>query len=337
MQRDQRERGPKCKHWCFTINNPTFGCLELKEFMDSCSEVDYCVFQLEIGDSGIEHVQGYVEFVNRKRSTAVHALSFMARAAIFKRRGTRQEARLYCMKEEGRVDGPYESGEWIDVAQGRRTDLANAMGLISAGASVATAAREYPTVYARYHRGMEKYRKIMLASIEREEPEVILLYGEPGVGKTRFVRDAEEADDLWTEPIGKAGWFDEYDGQEAVLFDDFDGRMSKIPLRDTLRLLDRYVELVPVKGTFARWIPKRVYVTTNYHPLLWYDWISRFKQYGALERRFSRVIWWRGGELATCIKGEPEWKKFWEKDPLAFQCNCFGAVHCSQAMCDLFK
>lgn len=231
------------------------------------------------------------------------------------------------MKEDTREDGPWESGEWSTVAQGKRSDLKDAMDMLNDGASVATVALAYPTTYARYHKGLEKYRQLLLRAIERETPEVTLLYGDPGVGKTRFVRDAEQREDLWAQPIGAAGWFDNYDGQDAVLFDDFDGRMSKTPLRDLLRVLDRYSESVPVKGSYVSWIPKRCYLTTNFHPLEWYDWSTRRRQYGALKRRFTRVIYWRNRVMLTLSPETEAWDTFWETDPLAYQCSCRLASH----------
>lgn len=73
---------------------------------------------------------------------------------------------------------------------------------------------------------------------EREDaPEVILLYGPGGCGKTSSVR--RESKDLYAPPVGSSKWFDGYMDQEDVLFDEFEGRMSKWELSTFNQVIDR--------------------------------------------------------------------------------------------------
>lgn len=133
------------KFWCFTLNNPT---VVLDEWP---SDVKYCVYQGEIGDSGTYHFQGYIEFHSNKRLNFLKEL--IPGAHWEKRRGSAEEARDYAMKEDSRVEGPWEFGEWQPSRQGHRSDLDVACDLVRARGARAVAA-EMPGVYARYHRGL---------------------------------------------------------------------------------------------------------------------------------------------------------------------------------------
>lgn len=177
-------------------------------------------------------------------------------------------------------------------------------------------AEAFPASYTRYHKGIAKVRSLYLARRE-EPPEVVLLYGPPGTGKTSAVMYGTE--ELWKSPIGGYGWFDGYDEHQDVLLDEFSGRMSKCPLAELLALIDRYAQRVPIKGGFTRWAPRRIFLTTNYHPKDWYDWSDRSQQWFALVRRFDHVVVFKTeyGEPTVLHRGAgstpPTWNYQWRK------------------------
>nr|ARI50282.1 master replication initiator protein [Sophora yellow stunt virus] len=96
------------KGWCFTINNPS-SPLSLHETMK------YMVYQLEEGENGTRHFQGYVEM--KERSSLKTMKTLFPRAHLEKRKGTQGEARRYCMKEDSRIEGPWEFGEFKETIQ----------------------------------------------------------------------------------------------------------------------------------------------------------------------------------------------------------------------------
>lgn len=59
-----------------------------------------------------------------------------------------------------------------------------------------------------------------------------------------------------------------YVGQEEVLIDDFDSSM--ISRQTFLKLTDRYPYKLRVLQAFAEWVPKKIYITSNYDPKYWY-------------------------------------------------------------------
>ena len=108
--------GKTYRHICFTLNNP-----ESDEIAFDPAITRYAVWQKESGDNGTIHLQGYVEFLK--------SVSFKAAkktigngAHLEDRRGTRDQARDYCRKEETRIAGPWEFGTWIS-GSGARTDI----------------------------------------------------------------------------------------------------------------------------------------------------------------------------------------------------------------------
>lgn len=292
----------------FTLNNPTMSPQQFLETVKTWDSVRYCVFQEERGANDTPHYQGYVEFDKQHRFNKLK--EFCDRAHWEPRRGSQDQAVAYCTKEDTRVRGPFTHGERT-VSQGSRTDLGAAIQALKEG-GLKRVRESHPNEFVKFGRGL---RDLDVSNVKQssDAPTVHLLFGPPGVGKTRTFYDTE-GDDGVSIAASNGYWFDGYEGHDAVLLDDFDGRASKWPLTGTLRALDRYQITVPVKGSFVRWRPKRIYVTTNIHPVDWYDWSSRRHQYPALSRRFTQVTWWKDTERPPQVikPNTPEWEYFWK-------------------------
>jgi len=133
------------RNFCFTINNPGPD----DDIVES-PLIRYCVYQMEQGEEGTPHIQGYVEFTKRMTFAAVKLL--FPRAHLEARRGTREQARDYCMKLEGQLSEPVEIGDFA-TDQGKRTDLADACALVKEHGPKRVA-QEMPEVFAKFHRGL---------------------------------------------------------------------------------------------------------------------------------------------------------------------------------------
>jgi len=113
------------KNYIFTINNPTDADRSKLTDMSydsyrSDAGVDYIVYQLETGEQGTPHYQGYVSFKNRKTRNQVSG--YFPRAHIEVAKGTPLQNKEYCTKPDGRLEGPFEYGT-MPGGQGKRNDI----------------------------------------------------------------------------------------------------------------------------------------------------------------------------------------------------------------------
>lgn len=273
----------------------------------------YLIYQEEIGQSGTPHLQGYVELKKQWRLAALKTYLGGDHVHIERRMGTQQEAVTYNSKEDTRKVGtsPYEYGE--KRTQGKRSDILTLRDAVYAGKRKRDiiADDELAVVHCKYHRW---YNDI----VSQTRPErvgqlkVILHVGKTGTGKTRYVEDKHLKDkEYWVAPVSNGTvWFDNYDGHQTVLIDDFAGAASHMTLSMLLNILDRYVRQVPTKGGHVWWYPSTIYITTNIHPIKWYKWEDRQEQYLALERRFTEV-------KVFTLEGDPELQgKTWWDNPV---------------------
>lgn len=202
------------------------------------------------------HLQGYIELLASTRFNAVRRL-LPDGTHIEPRHGTARQAIEYC-KKDGRF-GVF--GEPATSAQGERSDLSLACEAIEAGTALSEVAAEHPSTYVRYHRGLERYRDIRRGPSARAGDVVsVWLYGPTGIGKTREAWRAFP-DAYCKDP--DTTWWCGYDGHSAVIIDDFRAG-GKLSIPYLLRLLDRYIMSVQVKGGHV-WMTAHQFVITTPH------------------------------------------------------------------------
>lgn len=301
------ERGYRGKYWCFTENDPT-GIVSLLEafkgeavFHDSIS---YIYGQVETGKEGRAHFQGYVEMVLPHRLSAMKKK--VSKSAHFEKRfGTQTEAIKYCQKEEGRIDGPYEFGTKSLIKTGERSDLLVIKDLLHTGKTVAEIADtdEFTGTMSRHYKFFLWFQKnCCLKSLPRNGSvavKVILLFGETSTGKTDYACTRFKGA-YWKPSQSK--WWDGYNGEDTVIFDDFNSGWFKW---DTMmRVTDKYSLKVEYKGGYVDYCATTMIFTTNTNPLFWYK--SMCGKYPSLARRFTQVLHFTADE-------DWEEKETWEQ------------------------
>lgn len=284
----------RATRWTFTINNPTNEAL--------CSSlpdgVAYIVWQSERAPTtGTLHLQGYVRFTNARALGGV--VSFLKRLGgdcrphVEPARGSEDANTLYCTKEESRVRGPWCFG--APAKPGKRTDLSEAAEAVAESGDLDSVD---PALLVKYGKGFS-----LLAArkrptwARRNKVVVIVLIGPTAVGKTWKCFEATD-NKVFRPTYGNTGlWWDGYTGEEAVLFDEFEGQ---VPCSKMLQLLDPYPLWLESKGSgcWARY--KYVFITSNRPPEEWYrkllawdpstgaDGDGRTAQFSALLRRLGR-------------------------------------------------
>lgn len=145
---------PTYKNYVFTWNNPTATPVYNPESMH------YLIYQLERGESGTVHYQGYLEL--KRRVALTTAKQFLDQSCHLEpRRGTRSQAIAYCKKDDSRVDGPWEFGE-AGSTQGKRSDIKEFKDWFFSGKrSLEECVEEHPDVVAKYPRFLSTLTSIV--------------------------------------------------------------------------------------------------------------------------------------------------------------------------------
>lgn len=266
----------RTRAYVFTINNYTEDDLALLATI----KYSYIVTGYEGNEDGkTQHVQGFVYLSQPMTLTALKKYMPRAHIEVKSPNSTFQQAADYCKKEGGYdEDGTLPS-------QGKRTDLDNVVDLIKKKSTIKQIASEYPNTYIKFYKGIEKLRSLYIED-RTEPPEVIVYYGPTGTGKSYTARRETNEPYVWTPCMGQ--WFDGYDGQPHVIFEEFRGQL---PFSMLLLLLDRYTVNVQVKGGSTKFVAKRIIITSPVHPLKWYQALSSNDgKIDQLMRRLTKII-----------------------------------------------
>ena len=284
-----RVRPPKARHWCIT----TFETKNFKKWKEldlADLQIRYLVYQLEAANTGRIHVQGYIETYNPVRLTQLKKLLQDNGLHAEQRRGNRQQARDYCMKDGSewfqarypewdshghRIPGTdhVELGEF-HTTQGHRTDLDQLVDVLNAGATESEVFEACPSQYLKYSTGIRRARLLLQASRRNQyipNLQVHVLYGDSRAGKTRAVFDRHGPENVYIPTYSESAnkfWFDGYDGQKVLLINEFYGQARTSIMQ---QILDHYRIQVETKGgsTVSDW--DTIYITSNCHPKEWYS------------------------------------------------------------------
>lgn len=268
----------KTARWCFTVNNP--GMWRPVWTPDT---MIYLIWQIEKGEAGTEHVQGYVRFKTRKFLQSAKLL-LSDRAHLEPARGKESANRTYCTKPGGTETT--ENGEYDPDSgtQGRRSDLEAVTAAILKGTSLASIAREEPTIFVQYHNGLEKLSRLTapMPDLERNV-RCVVLWGDTGTGKSHRVRTSFP--DIYSIRAGR-GPFDMYNNQSTVLFDEFDFHLW--PITEMNMYLDKWPCELNCRffNKQAAW--NNIYICANSDPMDWYPG-ENFRIRDAFFRRLTII------------------------------------------------
>ena len=233
------------RDWCFTCFDTE---KELEFDKDNVRYICYGVEQCPTTNK--EHYQGYAIFKRTCRMPKAKSwIGGGPRTHCESRRGTRDQARDYCRKSNGRF---FEYGQFEGLTT---TDVFRL--------PISVIKEDHPAFYCRYHKGLEKLN--VQKGEKWRDVKVTILWGKTGTGKTRQVMERDNVYKI--DPPYK--WWDGYEGEEILLIDDY--KKGQIDRGQLLNLLDGYRLRLETKGshTWALW--KEVYITTNYDPEGWLD------------------------------------------------------------------
>jgi len=286
----------KGRCWLLTINMASEEDYEVF----SPEEVELCklaAWQLEMGEAGTLHWQAYVNFSESVRLAHIKRQPGLEGCHAEVRQGTVAECVDYVTKQDTRLEGPFyfpSKQKVMDnaggVGRGKRTDIDYMCDLVEAGKTDAEIYSIAPRLIAKYQRGIDALR-LAKPSKGRAGAKIdsVVYWGPTGTGKSHRLRQEcpEGPEWFWVSP---GRWFDGYQGQPGLVFDEFRGSWQTHTYM--LKLLDLYPFRVEKKGGHLQMVATRFRFSSNEHPSAWWEdrpgcppWAE-----DPMRRRLRRVI-----------------------------------------------
>ncbi len=282
--RKNKMPGRPHRGYVFTINNPTEIDWDAVTTLSTSNRTLRLRAQLELGETGTPHIQGYVEFTNAQRHTALH----LDRAHVEARNGTPYEAWCYTEKPHGLPQTmpprTIETGAKPPAeSSGARSDLRRVSELVQGGATPERLAREETHTFIRYARGIMIAVGLQWRHRPNQVMNVVVLYGGTGLGKSRWAQQMYPDAYFAIQGTNDNVWFTRYNGNSTIVFNDFYGWIKYSFL---LNLTDRYHAYLPVHGTQVPCAATTFVFTSNEAPDQWYKNIDMT----AFTRRITHIV-----------------------------------------------
>lgn len=304
----------RLRNVCFTINNP-HDELNPNRFNLPIIGINYLVYQLEAGNQGTRHIQGYVEFDNSRSISAIK--STLGEMHIEKRQGTAKQASDYCKKREGSIAGPFEFGTLSN--QGKRTDYEHIRDRFIKGDTIRDIAFDHPGQFAKNSRGLRELQTIFQPPINLHTlKQVCVLWGSPGTGKSSFWSRLSSIMNLTTYAKDPdTVWWDGYSNHSTIMLDEFPGSMSA---KDAVKVLGEFNYPKQTKGgSILTDRIERIWITSNTNPLDWFPQASEVSKF-AVHRLITKI--YHISQWVDCLEPlnflspfTPLWPPIWHVCP----------------------
>lgn len=297
----------RCRNWFIRVskkNNTKDKGLYEYDFDNLYNQLiekyDNVLMALHDKDETNIHIHLVIQTKNAIRFSTLKTL--IPYGDIEKQRGSNLECYNYCLHidEKSKETEKDEYDEtclktnidnienWKRITKGMRTDLTIFKDKILEGQKFEDLLDENTTELARYKNFYNDVRNIYLNkqfSKAMRNVEVTYIYGAPGLGKTYYVYDKYDFDNVYKVSDYKYP-FDEYNGEDVILLDDY---RADFDISFLLRFLDSY----PLKLR-ARYSNKvacftKVFITSNWNLEEQYKNIDYTTKL-ALNRRIHKVI-----------------------------------------------
>lgn len=249
-------RKPSSRKYQLTINNPQshgFDHPRIRAILSEFPGIEYWCMCDETGEQGTYHTHIYAAFRNSVMFDTVRSKFYGAH--IEPAKGKHRENRDYIRKEgKWQDDAKHETNhaetfeEWGELPPDKgksETQAEQIMEMVKAGKSNAEILDELPTAYNRLNY-IEQARQTLLEARYRNEwrsLSITYIWGDTGAGKTRSVMDLYGYANVY-RVMDYAHPFDNYKGQDVILFDEF---RSQLSLSSMLGYLDGYPTELPCR------------------------------------------------------------------------------------------
>lgn len=269
----------RVRGWIFTINNYTESDSEAVRAVECrCIKAGF-----EVAPStGTPHIQGAIYWDSGvTKSTACRRLG--GRASVRVMRGS-WEKQDYCLK-----DGNILRNEGEPPEHGKRSDIAEFREAIKEGLSELEAYELYPQFMARYPRFYGGYRdQLQRKSARSWMTKGTWFWGETGAGKSHRAFEHYDPETYFVLEAADNGWWDDYDGQETVIINEF---RAEIKYSELLSLVDKWPKKVKRRGRPPTpFLAKHVIITCSMKPEeLFVRQVEKADSIDQLTRRFQII------------------------------------------------
>lgn len=253
----------------------------------------------DVGAAGAEvrpHLHAHVSFRSARDHRRVCALLPGVHVELARQPGA---SWAYALKEggvcggsppaggNGRVQGAGAAGRPAAAAAVRAARDAECIRQVWGAPSLRGLSEDAPSLVLSRYRTVLGLRGFAPPPCRREV-RVLVLWGDPGVGKTW-----RAFNDIWSDvphyrlpppPPRGVPWFDGYDSEDKLIVDDFDG--NQLTFRYLLQILDHYELRLQVKGAFTWAAWTKVVITSNTRPEDWYP----EEEFAPLARRLHSIV-----------------------------------------------
>lgn len=334
----------KVRYMMATINNPDEKDSErykkdnLIDYIERIVKPKFFAFGKEQGKEETVHIHVYMFFTNPRAKSSISKL--FNNAHIDKCMGSPAECVAYCHKSDLKfnlkADGTYfyidsskkehsgvhykdwdyqSSAEIPELKQGKRNDLVDLYSAIESGKSNAEIYRENPNTI-RYAGNIDRIRQDILFDKYKEDNrdvKVVMQFGDPGTGKTRWARETFGNANISTISNNKHP-FDNYKGQDVIMFEEFYSTDFKV--NDMLNWIDIYPLTLPARYSDKMACYHNVIINSNVRIELQYPNVQREyqKTWLAFLRRIHYIRVYEDGIIKTYVNWDEKFSSYFEDD-----------------------
>ena len=289
-----------------------------KEYFKTIEYIDYFCFQYEQGEkTGLLHLQGFLHFRRPMDMKIVHKL--FPTWHLHKCEGSNADCIAYCKKSKTAVEGFAffehgkelgEEGQRLDLEELKR-DVKERTGYVEmlekhgyhaimSGTKIVDAQQMY------LH---DKFKNVV------RNVYTVYIYGKEGAGKTSYCERVLGYEPQETYIVGeydsdyRKGMFDEYNGHDVLIFDEFDSSVD-------ITKLNTWLNGRPTPSLMARGKSKtptftKVFIISNYP--IDHHWKkqrqdpenSKEPSYRGFLRRVNEIIYMPDQNIYEWQKGRP--------------------------------
>ena len=244
-------------------------------------QCSYIIGQLEAGDdTGYLHWQVMAAFESKQSLNGVRSVFGNIHAELSRS----SAANSYCQKEATRIAGTqFELGA-KPFSRNSKTEWESVWTAAQSG-TFSSIPPNVRVVNYRYELNCSfNYRSLRSIASDYSRcvgmvRECFVFWGQTGTGKSRRAWQEAGMEAYCKDPRTK--FWDGYQDQENIVVDEFRGGIDVAHL---LRWLDRYPVRVEIKGSSKPLVAKKIWITSNICPTVWYPMIDE-ETLAALMRR----------------------------------------------------